>query len=150
MPEGKEMVLGFVFDAPLEWVALIRKQRPDWQKGKWNGIGGRVQPGEDPLTAMVREFEEEAGLNIPEPYWTRTVVMDGRMHGWRVHVFTTNSHYAHDVQTKTDEVVAMFKLSSLHQFDGIISNLSWLIPLQLEVWRSEAVIEWPVTISYEQ
>ena len=35
--------LGFVFDLPVEKVLLIEKQRPEWQKGKLNGIGGKIE-----------------------------------------------------------------------------------------------------------
>jgi hypothetical protein len=34
-------VLGFMFDEELRNVALIRKIKPKWQEGKWNGIGGK-------------------------------------------------------------------------------------------------------------
>jgi 8-oxo-dGTP diphosphatase len=30
----------------------------------WEGISGRVRPGEEPLDAARREVEEEAGLNV--------------------------------------------------------------------------------------
>lgn len=45
-------------------VALIRKIKPEWQNGLLNGIGGKIEPGEYPLGAMIREFQEEAGLYI--------------------------------------------------------------------------------------
>jgi len=30
------------------------------------GAGGRAEPGEDPKTAAIREFEEETGFTIPK------------------------------------------------------------------------------------
>jgi 8-oxo-dGTP pyrophosphatase MutT (NUDIX family) len=36
-------------------VVLMMKRRPHWQGGRWNGVGGRVEPGEDIFTAMHRE-----------------------------------------------------------------------------------------------
>ena len=62
-------VCGFLFTDPdaaqshLLQVLLIRKLRPAWQKGYLNGIGGKIEPGETPLEAMNREFEEEAGIS---------------------------------------------------------------------------------------
>src|ERR1035437_6897488 len=45
-------------------VWLIRKARPEWQKGMLNGIGGHVEENENTMTAMTREFNEETGLTI--------------------------------------------------------------------------------------
>lgn len=64
-------VVGFVFNHSLSQVLLIRKNRPDWQKRKLNGIGGNVSLPEDKADgftcidygkAFVREAKEEAGL----------------------------------------------------------------------------------------
>jgi 8-oxo-dGTP diphosphatase len=34
--------------------------------GFWNFFGGRIDPGEEPRTALVRELQEEAGLHIKQ------------------------------------------------------------------------------------
>src|ERR1017187_8022978 len=57
-------VLGFLFDKSLELVVLIEKNTPARQKNKWNGVGGKIEQNESPYQAMVREFEEEAGIAI--------------------------------------------------------------------------------------
>jgi 8-oxo-dGTP diphosphatase len=49
----------FVFAA--DQVLLIRKKR-GLGAGKINGPGGRLEPGETPLAAAVREVEEEVGV----------------------------------------------------------------------------------------
>lgn len=61
--------LGFVFAADGSRVLLIEKRRPAWQAGLMNGIGGKVEPNETPQEAMVRECQEEAGLNVPAAAW---------------------------------------------------------------------------------
>lgn len=43
-------------------VLLIRKAKPDWQKGLLNGIGGKLEGSESVLECTVREFREETGL----------------------------------------------------------------------------------------
>lgn len=46
-----------------EDVLLIRKAKPDWQKGLLNGIGGKMEPGDiNVLDTTRREFVEETGL----------------------------------------------------------------------------------------
>jgi 8-oxo-dGTP pyrophosphatase MutT (NUDIX family) len=45
-------------------VLLIRRRRPPF-RGRLNGLGGRLEPGEDPLSGWCREVAEEAGL-VPE------------------------------------------------------------------------------------
>lgn len=64
----KAYVCGFLIcrTSQTNWVALIRKARPSWQAGRLNGIGGSIEPGETALSAMRREFEEEAGVVIED------------------------------------------------------------------------------------
>lgn len=62
----KKYVAGFLFSPDFENVVLIEKNKPAWQKGKYNGIGGKIEEGETPGEAMRREFEEEAGLSIDD------------------------------------------------------------------------------------
>lgn len=67
--------LGFAFNAAGDRVLLIRKNRPAWQAGRLNGIGGKLEPGESALQAMVRECREETGLVID--HWTPFARMSG-------------------------------------------------------------------------
>ena len=64
-----QYVLGFAFNETKEKVALIKKLKPDWQKGKFNGVGGKLEPEELPMEAMVREFKEETGYSSTEGDW---------------------------------------------------------------------------------
>ncbi len=63
-------VVGFRFSPDLRRVVLIRKNRPDWQKGLLNGVGGRIEADETPERAMAREFAEEAGEATAPRDWT--------------------------------------------------------------------------------
>jgi len=45
-----------------------RNRRPgDMHWGKWNGLGGKVIPGETPEACVIREVLEESGLTISSP-----------------------------------------------------------------------------------
>lgn len=37
----------------------------DIHKGKWNGLGGKLELSESPLEGALRETKEEAGLDLP-------------------------------------------------------------------------------------
>jgi 8-oxo-dGTP pyrophosphatase MutT (NUDIX family) len=60
---------GLAFSKDGTCFALIRKNRPLWQAGFLNAIGGEIEPGELPLDAMMREFREEASLQTRAGDW---------------------------------------------------------------------------------
>ncbi len=63
-------VLGFAFNVYVKQLVLILKNKPDYQVGKLNGVGGRVENFDPtPLDAMVREFNEEADVETQLGNW---------------------------------------------------------------------------------
>jgi 8-oxo-dGTP pyrophosphatase MutT (NUDIX family) len=62
--EPKQYVVVFARDieSVLGKVLLVLKDRPDYLKGRLNLIGGKIEPGEDPVEAACRELKEETGL----------------------------------------------------------------------------------------
>lgn len=46
-----------------EQVLMLCRRRPPNQ-GLWNGVGGRIEAGEVPLVACLREVREETGFGI--------------------------------------------------------------------------------------
>lgn len=43
------------------------KKQNDVHQGKWNGLGGKMEPGETPEECILREINEEAGLIARNP-----------------------------------------------------------------------------------
>jgi 8-oxo-dGTP diphosphatase len=44
---------------------VYRNKKPnDMHMGKWNGLGGKLEPGESPEDCAVREIFEESGLHV--------------------------------------------------------------------------------------
>jgi 8-oxo-dGTP diphosphatase len=43
------------------------KKENDMHHGKWNGLGGKLNPGESPEDCVIREVREESGLIIIDP-----------------------------------------------------------------------------------
>lgn len=113
---------GFLFDN-LGQVVLIRKNRPVWQAGKLNGVGGHVEDGESFHECMVREFKEEAQLNVSE--WQRfakLAMKDSTIVFYRATVETLNG-----VVAMTDEPLVF--VDSFELPSDTIPNLQWLIPM---------------------
>lgn len=64
--------LGFIFNRDLSQVLLMEKKKPPNQKGKLNGVGGKIENTESVIEAMTRETEEETGLYIDPVNWKLT------------------------------------------------------------------------------
>jgi 8-oxo-dGTP diphosphatase len=129
----EEMVVGFLFDPTQTVVVLIEKNRPEWQKGRLNGPGGHIEPGETPEQAMAREFEEEVGLVGID--WMKFAVLHGE--GWIVHFFTALDGRAVVPNTGTDEQVVAVLVDDIATSRKVIPNVKWLVPLALDSYRDE-------------
>lgn len=129
-------VLGFLFSPDKKHVALIRKNKPDWQKGKLNGIGGKIEPSDaSPLVAMVREFEEETGMFAKG--WQHYAMLGNE--NARVEVFRLFALNEVSLESTTDEIVSWHPINKLEKL-ACIPNLRWLIPLAFDdrTLRTEA------------
>lgn len=121
-----EYVAGFLFSPDRRRVALIEKQRPRWQRGLLNGIGGKIENGESAFQAMEREFGEETGVIIPVSAWDMIAQLEAP--DWRVYFFAAFSPKVDDVRTTTDERVVMSYMVDLPRLP-VIRNLRVLLPL---------------------
>jgi 8-oxo-dGTP diphosphatase len=45
-------------------ILLQRKASGRFGEGKWNGVGGKIRPGESPDECVKRETKEETGLKV--------------------------------------------------------------------------------------
>lgn len=121
-----EYVNGLLFSENCKKVVLINKNRPAWQKGKWNGVGGKIEDFESTIDAMIREFYEETDLMITNWECFSTVESDT----WKVYMYRAISKEYDKVITKTDEKVDIFNVNNLPE--NIVENIKWLIPLSID------------------
>lgn len=123
-------VVGLAFSELRDRVVLIKKKRgPQMLIGKWNGVGGHVEPGEAPDEAMRREFEEETGIGRGEQgTWDHFLTLRGA--GWEVHFFHMFSNDAVlRARTTEDETVGPHYVQGLP--NNVAPNLRWIIPMAL-------------------
>jgi 8-oxo-dGTP diphosphatase len=71
--------LGYVLSPDGKQVLLIhRNRRPeDAHFGKFNGLGGKLEPGEDVVSGMRREIREEAGIECVSLHLRGTISWPG-------------------------------------------------------------------------
>lgn len=71
--------LGYVMSPDGRQVLLIHRtgRAGDLHAGKFNGLGGKLEPGEDVVTGLRREIREEAGLECNEVLLRGTVSWPG-------------------------------------------------------------------------
>ncbi len=70
-------------------VLLLHRRNPP-NAGLWNGIGGKLEPGEDPSAGCVREVAEETGMTIAAPQLKALLVVTAQTPPalWVIFVFT--------------------------------------------------------------
>jgi 8-oxo-dGTP diphosphatase len=126
----QEYVVGFLLSGGR--VLLIKKQRPEWQRGLLNGIGGKPEPGESPWEAMRREAIEEAGVDVEWEKFCMLVCRDPSSSVGSiatVHFFMSYDAGAFDfAKTKTDESLERVFIRYLPVLP-VVPNVRWLVPM---------------------
>lgn len=132
-----QYVLGIALATPprLTSVLTIAKLRgPPNVRGRLNGIGGRVRPGESPPAAMAREADEEAGLTTRSDEWLSFGTLAGD--DYEVHLFALRyDELAHGGKTgdqsPTDEIVTWQRVASVTDPErsgvAVVDNLTVII-----------------------
>lgn len=126
-PAPKQYVVGFMFSPSRRSVVLIRKNRPNWQAGKWNGVGGKIElTDKSPVHAMQREFQEETGVPFVSN-WNHFATLRGANDV--IYVYRTFDESIEHATTVTDEEVGKHFTNDLPR--DVLPNLRFLIPLAL-------------------
>lgn len=124
----QEYVAGFLFRKGKTEVALVEKQKPAWQKGKYNGIGGKIEHTDNHiLAAMIREFKEETGETVTD--WKLFCELAGK--DWVVYFFKSFEGDDKNLQTIEEERILWCEIND-ELFTKGLPNLKWLIPLAMD------------------
>lgn len=138
----KHYVLGFLFNRQQNEVLLIEKKRPSWQAGRWNGIGGKIDPPDDsPLDAMHRECREEIGQLYE---WELAVIFTcpgGTVYVYRAFDMATGNPTRQPTiafEQMEDETLECWPVEALPNL--AMNNLNWLIPLCLSTLQGPVLL----------
>jgi 8-oxo-dGTP diphosphatase len=128
-------VAGFMFSEDMQKVALIRKLKPDWQKGLLNGIGGKVEPGESVFEAVIREFKEETSLATMGAEWEYFAHLIGKDfvgEPFDVSFFTSKGDLSR-LRSVTEEKIEILGINSITFLrKDMVENIPWLIGLAID------------------
>ena len=63
---NKNYVVILLFSKDTEKLLLVKRNKKTYPN-MWNGIGGKIEVGETPIEAAIRECKEETGLTMVNP-----------------------------------------------------------------------------------
>ena len=105
-----KVVVGIITDN--KEILLLRKNNPDWQKGLYNGIGGKVELNTTPLETIIKKCQEELGVNISN--W---IELDSEISSSGIEIVyfltTLNEGEIKKLQSQTDERAELFSINNL-------------------------------------
>ena len=120
-------VLGFAIQDGK--VLMIEKNRPDWQAGKLNGIGGKVEESDlCPLYAMVREFSEETGIETIDSDWKYiTAIHVNNIDSIHIYKSTTIEFIGKHTDMTDEKLRVCYLNDILRRLLKTVSNVPWII-----------------------
>ena len=128
-----EYVLGFMFSADGQDVALIRKDHPEWQAGLYNGIGGKRKKNESYSAAMEREFFEATGINSIKEIiiWRMRLDLNFGTQS-KVRIYSHFNDFIYQINSMSSRKVEIFRVNAIYEGLPVISDLFWILPLILD------------------
>lgn len=123
--------LGYVMSADRSSVLLIhRNTRPDdVHYGKYNGLGGKLAPGEDIAAGIRRELYEEAGITADELILRGMVSWPGfgsHTHGWFAFIFRVDRWHGNPQMQNHEGTLQWVRLDGLHSINMWESDRPWI------------------------
>ncbi|MDE0670420.1 MAG: 8-oxo-dGTP diphosphatase [Caldilineaceae bacterium SB0662_bin_9] len=102
----------------------------DFHEGKWNGLGGKFEPGESPEACAIREVREESGLEVEAPRLHGMLTFPGfdGENDWYVFVFSAERFSGSLIDSPEGELhwIEDARLLDLNLWEGDRIFLPWL------------------------
>ena len=106
------------------------KKAGDIHAGKWNGLGGKLDPGESPEECALREIFEEAGLRVRNPQLKGILTFPEFAKGedWYVFVYVVKEFEGELIDSPEGDLrwIADTDLTSLNLWEGDPIFMPWL------------------------
>ena len=97
------------------------KKENDIHEGKWNGLGGKIEPGESPEECIIREVKEESGLLIHSLQFKGILTFPKLdEHDWYVFVYVSDDFSGELIESAEGRLawIDNEKITSLPQWEG--------------------------------
>ena len=112
--------LGYVLSEDRASVLMVhRTARPnDQHLGKYNGLGGKLDPNEDAVAGMRRELREEAGIECLEMQMRGTISWPGfgsQGEDWFGFLFMVTRYRGQPLASNAEGRLEWIELDRLHQ-----------------------------------
>ena len=126
----KLATLCYVMDNNKTLMLFRNKKENDYHEGKWNGLGGKFEPGETPEECAIREVFEESGLIVKNPQMKGFItfpLFDGK-DDWYVWTFVFKGYSGKLIDSPEGhlEWIDNDKLTDLNLWDGDKHFIPWL------------------------
>ena len=128
----KLATLCYVIDKKNNSVLMIYRNKKvnDYHQGKWNGLGGKFEPGESPEQCALREIEEESGLKVKSVCMRGFItfpLFDGK-EDWYVFLFTADEFTGELIDSPEGKLdwIPKEKLTEINLWDGDKIFIPWL------------------------
>ena len=106
------------------------KKANDMHMGKWNGLGGKLEPGETPEECAIREIQEESGLLVENPVFKGLLTFPGfaNEEDWYAFVFVASQFTGDLIDSPEGDLqwIDDAHLLELNLWDGDRIFLKWL------------------------
>ncbi len=128
----KLATLCYVIDNTKERTLMLHrvKKENDYHEGKWNGLGGKFEPGESPEECAIREVKEESGLTMinPKMHGFITFPLFDGVDDWYVFIFTSDKFEGKMIDSREGilEWIPNKEVTALNLWDGDKIFLEWL------------------------
>ncbi len=122
---------------------LLAMKKRGFGEGRWNGVGGKIEPGESVENAMVREVEEEIGVTPTAYHQVADISFDQFFKGepakMHLHIFFATEWEGEP--TESEEMKPQWYSVSALPFEDMWPDDPYWLPLVLEGKKIKATFK---------
>ncbi|MEW5940784.1 MAG: 8-oxo-dGTP diphosphatase [Chloroflexota bacterium] len=119
------------------------KKQNDIHAGKWNGLGGKFEPGETPEECVIREVREESGLTIRNPKLVGLLMFPNfKGEDWYVFTFTATEFESQKPVFFTTPEAPRSGAEKTGFWESDEGHLKWIPDAEVEslnLWESDHI-----------